>query len=1060
MSDRWRRVRAILEGALDRPEDERLAFVHEASAGDREVESEVIELLAAESADHRLGAAIAGGVVAQVAHAASQVALQPGATVGKFRLVRAIGQGGMGAVWEAQQDDPKRAVALKVMQHAFALPSEVSRFRFESEVLARLHHPNIAQVYEAGTFGSGQPYFAMEFVENARPICDYTSEKALTVRQRLVLLLSVADAVQHGHQRGVIHRDLKSANVLVDGHGHTKVIDFGIARGIGADPNATPDLTRTGQMVGTLKAMAPEQVEGKKDAIDVRTDVYALGVILCEILTGQLPIDFTDVNLLEAARRIQHQPPTLPSAVDPTLPKELDWVAGKALAKEKARRYASASEFAGDLRRFLDGEAVLAAPESRLYRARVFARRHRVGLTAAALVVIALAGGLGVALKARSKEQAARQRAESALTRAKSALAFVTNMLESVRPDEAGRNVRVRDMLAVADQDLARGFDGPPEVEAAVRASLGGSWLALDFTESAETHLVRALELREQTLGKDDPETLDSLRDLGRLRMRQGRAREAEVLTSEFVARASRALGPNHPDTLVAHADHATTLCSIGRIAEGVAEATAAERMLPENLPQRDPHRDDVEKTVAAALEHSSSGAEAVAFARKVYDRLLATLGPVHPRTLSAAGTLGRQLVSFGDSAGGLALMQKTLDEHTKQLGPDHDSTLYAEEALISVERFAGNLESCAKRLDEIIALRTKRDGKAYFRTLLDRALLGVVLGQLGQYPRARETFETAHHDAVEALGKDDPTTLLLATWHAQLLLDSDDVPGAQAILRDALASPAVVNDPRGNRSLQLKETLALTLRDPEHAKEGAALIHEVLAARRENLGPDCELTLGAMLHTIGFEALSGDLAGAEATAREALAGFMKLFGPKHAGTLATVQSLGTVLSMAGKLDEAAEAQRQALDIAAQVNGEGHPLWCIAAAKLGATLRQIGKPAEAEPLLARAAEAQAKFFGEKSGPVISSRIERCAALVEMGRITDAANELPAKEGDADGAGRALADALSKRTGGVAAPPDLSSADDASRAFVGRLADALDATGAAADAAKWRAAIGH
>ncbi len=858
MNDRWRRVRAILEGALDRTASERAEFVREASAGDVTIEREVLELLAADSAPNTIGGAIAEGVVSQVASGiASAAVLQPGAVVGRYRLVRVVGTGGMGAVWEAEQDDPKRPVALKVLQHAFALPTEVARFRFEAEVLGRLHHPHIAQVYEAGTFGSGQPFFAMEFVENARPLCGFANERGLDVRSKLDLLLAVADAVHHGHQRGVIHRDLKSANVLVDGHGHPKVIDFGIARGIGVEPGATPQLTRTGQMVGTLATMAPEQIEGKSEATDVRTDVYALGVILCELLTGKLPIDFTDVNLLEAARRIQCDPPVLPSAYDPSLPRELDWIAGKALAKEKARRYASASEFAADLRRFLDGEAVVAAPESRLYRARVFARRHRVGLIATVLVVVALASGLGVALQARSEEQIARTRAETSLAlakqarseeqiartraetslaRAKSALAFVTGMLESVRPEEAGRDVRVRDVLLVADQDLQRGFNGPPEVEAAARASLGGSWLALDFTQEAETQLVRALELRERVLGKDDPETIDSLRALERLRARQGRMIETERLAAELTARSERVLGPDHPDTLLAHADHANALTMLGRGTEAESEVRDARARWPATLPPTDPRLIDLEKSLLTVLEYRKAGEEATRVAHDVYERVRSSFGPVHPRTLEAAGAYGRQLIGNGDRDGGLALMRTMLELHKKQLGPEHDHTLYAEESLLSCERYAGNLDTYCKRLEELIAVRERHDGPTYFRTLQDKGLLGIGLSQLGQYPKAIATLTGARDDALASAGADDPVTLQLSTWLAQAKLDSGDVEGAKADLRAALASPAVQADPTGARALALKESLGLTLRDPEHLAEGATLMREVLAARRAAL--------------------------------------------------------------------------------------------------------------------------------------------------------------------------------------------------------------------------------
>jgi WD40 repeat protein len=299
----------------------------------------------------------------------------------------------MGAVYEAEQDNPRRAVALKVIRPGLLAPPLLKRFSHEAQILGRLHHPGIAQIYEAGVAEDGQPFFALELIRGL-PLDEYARRRSLPLPARLDLLARVCDAVQHAHEQGVIHRDLKPANILVDETGQPKVLDFGVARATGIDLLSSTDHTRTGQLLGTLGYMSPEQVAANPAGLDQRSDVYTLGVILFELLVERLPYPLKDLPLPEVARVIREQEPSRLGSLDPRLRGDVETIVARALAKEPARRYPSAAELAADIRRHLRHEPIRARPPSALYQLGKFARRHKALVGGVAGVVVALAVGL------------------------------------------------------------------------------------------------------------------------------------------------------------------------------------------------------------------------------------------------------------------------------------------------------------------------------------------------------------------------------------------------------------------------------------------------------------------------------------------------------------------------------------------------------------------------------------------------------------------------------------------------------------------------------------------
>lgn len=317
--------------------------------------------------------------------------------IGRYKILSVIASGGMGVVYEAMQEAPRRRVALKVIKAGSASKMALHRFEFETQILAKLRHPNIAQIYEAGTWESEQgpaPFFAMEYIPGRQPIVSYAEKNDLSLKARLELFSKICDAVHHGHQKGVIHRDLKPDNILIDSSGEPKIIDFGVARATDSDLTVTTMQTTMGQLIGTLQYMSPEQCEADPDLIDTRSDVYALGVILFELLSGKLPYDLRRQAIHEAVRVIKEQRPDSMSTINMSLRGDVDTITMKALEKERDRRYQSAAEFASDIHHFLNSEPIIARPLSMSYQLTLFTKKYRRTCAAVLLLVASVVLGL------------------------------------------------------------------------------------------------------------------------------------------------------------------------------------------------------------------------------------------------------------------------------------------------------------------------------------------------------------------------------------------------------------------------------------------------------------------------------------------------------------------------------------------------------------------------------------------------------------------------------------------------------------------------------------------
>lgn len=568
--DHFARVDALFRQACQLDDAEaRRRFLDEQCGDDARLRREVQALL-------NLDAATSGPLddppslaTSLIANARNNPAVEQNAPgrIGGYRIIQRIGTGGMGTVYEAEQDSPRRLVALKVISPGLVSRSMLRRFQFETEVLGRLQHSGIAQIYEAGTFDNGageQPYFAMELVEGT-PIMQYAQQRDLSTQQRLELLASICDAVQHAHQRGVIHRDLKPANVLVTDAGQPKILDFGVARATDSDLQVTTLQTNIGQIVGTVPYMSPEQATGDPHAVDTRSDVYSLGVLGYELLTGRLPYDVREKMLHEALRSIREDEPTPLSTHSRLLAGDVATMIGKALEKDSGRRYQSAAEFAEDIRRYLRQEPIVARRPSRVYQLRMFARRHKpfvaAGSIAVAALIVATVVSISFAVSEASQRTRAERRFDDVRQLANAFLFDVDEQLQDVAGATPARESLVTTALTYLDH-----LASDPSADAALLDELADAYIRVGDIQGnprkpnlGDSHAAlksyrRSLELRRMLVAQA-PEDVTQLQKLSGAHRKIGMLQSYLGQPQETLEAYHRALAITE-DALAAEPDH------------------------------------------------------------------------------------------------------------------------------------------------------------------------------------------------------------------------------------------------------------------------------------------------------------------------------------------------------------------------------------------------------------------------------------------------------------------------------------------------------------------------
>ncbi len=777
--------------------------------------------------------------------------------IGAYRILGVLGRGGMGVVYEAEQETPRRRVALKALR-AWPGGGARERFRQEAELLARLQHPGIAQVHETGVAsvgGMSVPYFAMELVRGA-PIDRWAAAAGLGARERLELVARVADAVEHAHRKGVVHRDLKPANVLVDERGTPRVLDFGVARAL--DPALELETLRTqaGELLGTLGYMSPEQTGGDPARVDARSDVWALGVIAHELLAGALPFPVEGRDALEALRALREdEPPRLP----PRLRGDVETIVRKALEKDPARRYASAGELAADLRRWLRDEPIAARRATAWYQLAKLSRRHRGLVTGAALVIAALALGLAGTLAGLLRASHERDEAERRFRLANAVRAFEKRMFAEADPRQEG--VRVREMLERAVLLVDEERHDPLEA-AGILLMLGESHASLGLWEEAEPLLVRAVELFARELGPEDLQTLDARTRLAGVYHPLMRIDDAERALADVVETATRALGAAHEVTLEAGLMRATLAFERGRFDESarVARAIAALAAPGSNAWVH------AQKRLSKALLLLGELEPAVAVGREVHAWALAAHGKEHPAAWGAMDTLGNVLVYAGRLEEGLALLEELVDQRRRALGETHPDTLNAKENLASARSRVGDHAGA-----EALALE--------------------VLGVL------EERFPPDHEERLR----------VLATLGGAYVNQGRPDLG-EPLLREVLARTREVRGPEHDKTLGAMNNLALALLRLGRQDEAEELYLQSLDAARRTLGPRHQQTLTTGFNLGMLYVLAGRHEDADPFLREAVETGREVLGPDDASEAEFLRAYGANLTLLGRYEESEAA--------------------------------------------------------------------------------------------------------------------------------------------------------
>ena len=843
-AEQWLRIKEIVGAALDREPTERASFLEQACAQDGELRAEVESLLAAHADASGLSAS-------PFAESTSTDAAGAPQTIGPYRLIRTLGIGGMGQVWLAEQTAPvRRRVALKLIRAGIYDSALIQRFQSERQSLAIMEHPAIAKVFDAGTTPKGQPYFAMEYVDGIS-ITDYCDRKKLGIRDRLTLFMRVCDGVQHAHQKAIIHRDLKPSNILVtevDGKPTPRIIDFGLAKATVPHALGETMFTHVGGFLGTPGYMSPEQADPNVHDIDTRADVYSLGVVLYELLTGYLPFDTTEWKkqpldeVLRQLREVEPERPstkvganrdtstaraeargTQPQQLISSLRGDLDWITLKALEKERDRRYGTPSALAADVERYLHNRPVEARPASTGYRIKKYIRRNRGAVavaTGAAALLIAFAVTQTIQLRHITRER----------DRADRVTSFMTNMFKVSDPSEArGNSITAREILDKSSKEIDTSLASDPELKAQMLSVMADVYFKLGLYSRAEPLLSAAIDLRRRVLGPEHPDTLRSSEAMGLLLHQQGRYADADKLDREVLEAARRVFGADDRETLRVQANLFWTVYSEGRFAESeklARETLDAQRRVLGDL---DPDTLSSMRRLAALLSFMDRLPEAESLARQIIDLRTRVSGPEAPETLLATAALGVVLTNEGRPAESEEVLRRTLAIQRRVLGSDHLNTIVTMNTLGIALQHQHKLDEAETLYREALDAARRVGGREHPQALLELGNLATVVHDRGQFKEAEKLHREVFAIRRRTLGPDHPDTALAMFNIADQLHSEGRNAEAASLFRETAELQSRVLGPTHADTLDSFYMLACMLAEEHKPDEALAVLRDAV---------------------------------------------------------------------------------------------------------------------------------------------------------------------------------------------------------------------------------------